>query len=116
MEHDIFEEISRTVNNNTGQAINNAMFGTGLVFGTIASTGLALDDFKHIITDYMVLDYLTLKDSYYTEVETCTVGHKHEFKTPIPIKKLKVGERVLVAQVSGECVVVGRISHGESIS
>lgn len=110
MPSDVFNELARTMNKNTNSAIQGAIYGTGLTLGTITETGLLLDNFKHEFIDYMVLDHLRLEDSYNTESTTCTVSHKHEFKTPEPIKKIKVGERVLVAQFGAENIVIGRIS------
>lgn len=108
-EGDIFNEIARTIHGNTNNAIEGAMFGTGLALGTLTPTGLKLDNFKHEFNDYLILDYLKLEESYYTELETCTVGHRHEFKTPDHIKKLQPGDRVLVAQFGADNVIVGRV-------
>lgn len=114
----IANEIARTVNNNTDKSISGAIDSVGLDLGTITLTGLKLDHFKHEIKDYLVLDYLKLKDSYYTEPSSCSLGspHKHEFKTPELLKRIRIGQRVLVAQVYGECVVVGRLSDAKLIS
>lgn len=106
---DVFNEIARTVHSNANKAIEGAMFGTGLTLGILTPTGLKLDNFKHEFKDYYVLDYLKLNDSYYTEAATCTVSHRHEFKTPENIKKLKTGDRVLVAQFGADNVIVGRV-------
>lgn len=112
-EGDVFNEIARTIHGKTNEAIEGAMFGTGLTLGILTEDGLKLDNFKPIFKDYYVLDYLKLNDSYYTEVQTCTVGHKHEFKTPDHIQHLHVGDRVLVAQFGANNVIVGRVvSHG----
>ena len=117
--NNIFNEIARAIGSNTESAIGGAIDGIGLDLGTITSTGLKLDHFKHEIRDYLVLDYLKLEDSYYTENSSCSVGasHRHEFKTPVLLKRLKVGQRVLVAQVFGDNVIVGRLSsYEQSIS
>lgn len=105
-EGDVFNEIARTVHDKTNKTINEAMFGTGLALGTLTETGLKVDNFDHEFKDYLVLDYLKLNDSYYTEV---ALKHSHEFKTPENIKKLKVGDRVLVAQFGADNVIVGRV-------
>jgi hypothetical protein len=81
---------------------------TGLTMGTITDTGLLLDNFKHEFSDYMVLDYLKLEDSYNTE-SGGDPSHSHEIKTPGNIKKLKAGDRVLVSQFGADNVVVGRV-------
>ncbi|OOM72926.1 hypothetical protein CLPUN_46290 [Clostridium puniceum] len=112
-EGDVFNEIVRTVHGNTDKAINGAMFETGTVLGTLTATGLKLDNFDKEYKDYLVLDYLKLNDSYYTEATTCTASHRHEFKTPEHIKKLEVGDRVLVAQFGADNVIIGRVvPHG----
>ena len=110
---DVFNEIARTFHSNTNNAIEGAMFGTGLALGILTEDGLKLDNFKHIFKDYLVLDYLKLDDSYYTESASCTVSHRHEFKTPDHIQHLHVGDRVLVAQFGANNVIVGRVvEHG----
>ena len=110
---DVFNEIARTMHSNTNKVISGAMDGTGLTLGTLTETGLKLDNFKYEFTDYLVLDYLNLEDSYNTQSAACPVSHSHEFKTPNNIKKLKVGDRVLVAQFGADNVIVGRVvKHG----
>jgi len=46
-EGDVFNEIARTIHGNTNDAIEGAMFGTGLALGILTPTGLKLDNFKH---------------------------------------------------------------------
>ena len=106
---DVYNEIVRTMNTNTNNAVMNATLSNGLVLGVLTATGLLLDNFKYEFTDYLVLDYLKLNDSYYTEYTTCTVSHNHEFKTPDHIQRLHVGDRVLVAQFGANNVIVGRV-------
>jgi hypothetical protein len=110
---DVFNDIKRIMDGNTNNSINAAMFGSGLSLGILTETGLLLDNFKYEFTDYLVLDYLKLEDSYNTQVTSCTVSHSHEFKTPDHIKKLKVGDRVLVAQFGADNVIVGRVVQHE---
>ncbi|MBN1058538.1 hypothetical protein [Clostridium botulinum] len=110
MENNIFEDIKRVMDNNFKSGINEAMFSNSLVLGTITTTGLKLDDFKHEITDYMLLDYLKLNDSYNTEDTSYTSLHSHEFKTPENLKSIKAGDRVLVARIGNECIVIGRVT------
>ncbi len=110
MENNIFEDIKRIMDTNSKSEINKAMFSNSLVLGTITTTGLKLDDFKHEISDYLVLDYLKLNDNYSTEDTSCTSLHSHEFKTPENLKSIKSGDRVLVARIGNECVIVGRVS------
>ena len=114
---DHVQELARGMNEKMQRTVQEGMFGTGLALGTITANGLSIDGCDYIFKDYMVLDYLTLKDSYYTENTTCHVTHNHEFKTPEPIKRIKIGERVLVAQFGADNVVVGRVvSNAKLIS
>ena len=108
MENNIFEDIKRVMNNNFKSGINEAMFSNSLVLGTITTTGLKLDDFKHEIADYTLLDYLKLNDSYNTE-SAGEDNHSHEFKTPNNLLSIKPGNRVLVARIGNECIVIGRV-------
>lgn len=103
---DIFNEVARTMLKNTGDAINGAMIGYGLVLGTVTESGLKLDNFKEVFADYMVLDYLKLEDTYTTEISDT---HSHEIKTPDNLKPLENGDRVLVAQFGADNVVIGRV-------
>nr|WP_077363410.1 hypothetical protein [Clostridium saccharoperbutylacetonicum] len=105
-EGDVFNEIKRLMDNNTHEAIRGAIDGTGLTLGTITETGLKLDNFKHEFTEYRVLDYLMLADSYNTESAS---EHSHEIKTPGNLKKLQLGDKVLVAQFGADNVVIGRV-------
>lgn len=104
----IFNELAREIKGGTNKAIDNALSSLGVGFGTITSSGLKLDKFKYEIKDYMILDYLNLKDEYTTEA-TGTYTHSHVFKTPDNLKALKEGDRVLVATVGNEFIVVGRV-------
>lgn len=101
-------EIARAVHGNTNDAIKGAIEGTGLTRGTITETGLLLDGFKHEFKDYEVLDYLKLEDSYTTE-SAGDSSHIHKIKTPTNLTKLKVKDRVLVAQFGADNVVIGRV-------
>ena len=103
-----FNELAREIRGSTNKAVNKVVSYIGLNLGTITSSGLKLDNFKYEIKDYMTLDYLQLEDEYNTE----TAGkhtHSHVFKTPNNLKRLKEGDRVLVAAVGSEFVVVGRV-------
>lgn len=125
MEIDLYEDIARTFNNNTGKMINGAIDGLGLTLGTITSTGLKTDNLKQELTDYMILDYLKLNDNYpknkviseenhshtISEGSCSNNNHSHVFYTPDKLKPLKNGDRVLVAQVSSDFIVIGRVSH-----
>ena len=112
MESNIFEEVVRDMNQITGEAIKGALYGTGFTLGTLTTTGLKLDNFKHEINDYLVLDYLELENEYTTQ-SAGEHTHSHIVKTPPNIKKLKIGDRVLVAQLGKDCVIVGRVKAHE---
>ncbi|KEH84605.1 hypothetical protein Z966_p0060 (plasmid) [Clostridium novyi A str. NCTC 538] len=104
----IFNELAREIKGSTNKDIGNALSSLRFGFGTITSSGLKLDNFKYEIKDYMMLDYLNLKDEYTTEIAG-TYTHGHVFKTPDNLKALKEGDRVLVATVGNEFIVVGRV-------
>ncbi|HDK7162080.1 TPA: hypothetical protein PTV34_003446 [Clostridium botulinum] len=106
----IFNEIAREIKGNTNRAVNEAISYIGLDLATITSSGLKLDNFKYEIQDYMMLDYLKMKNEYNTE----TAGehpHSHNLKIPKELKTLATGDRVLVALLGNEFVVVGRVMN-----
>jgi len=105
----IFDEVARTVNKNTHNSISKSLFGVGLTLGTFNGDSLTLDNFKYDITDYLVLDISLLASNYNTEESS---GHSHEFTTPTLLQSIKSGDRVLVAEIGAECVIIGRVSHG----
>lgn len=104
----VFNELARDIKSDTNKAVGLGISNTELQFGTITVTGLKLDNFKNEVKDYMVLDYLKLEDEYSTE----TAGehsHNHIIKVPERLKKLKIGDRVLIAQSGNEYIVIGRL-------
>lgn len=105
----IFDEVVRQMHSNTDKSIANSLFGVGLTLGTFNGDSLALDNFNKPITDYLILDLLNLGDSYSTEQSS---GHSHNFNMPEPLKSIKQGDRVLVALIGAECVIIGRVKHG----
>ena len=105
----IFDEIARTVNNNTHKSIKKALFGVGLTLGTFNGSSLKLDNFDQEVTDYLILDLLNLASSYQTEKSN---DHTHTFNMPEPLQSIKQGDRVLVAEIGSDCVIIGRVSHG----
>lgn len=125
MENNIFEEITRTINSNTTASINSAVDGLELTLGNITNTGLKVDNLEQELTDYMLLDYLKLSDSYpeneviSNESHSHTIpqgtcsndNHSHVFHTPDKLKSIQTGNRVLVAQVGADFIVIGRVSH-----
>lgn len=105
----IFDEIARTVNDNTHKTITKSLFGVGLTLGTFNGDSLTLDNFNKPITDFLILDILNLSESYSTEQSD---NHAHRINTPEPLKGITSGDRVLVAEIGSECVIIGRVSHG----
>lgn len=105
---EIFNEIAREIKSNTNKSVNKAISSVGLDLGTITSTGLKLDNFKYEIQDYMMLDNLKMKNEYNTEIAG-EHSHSHSFKTPTELKQLATGDRVLVALLGSEFVIVGRV-------
>lgn len=104
----IINEIVREIKGNTNKTISNTISSLGLELGTVTSNGLKLDNFKYEIQDYMMLDYLKLKDEYNIEFAG-TYNHNHVFKTPEELRAITSGDRVLVAAVGTEFIVVGRV-------
>lgn len=106
----IFNDVARVIKNNTNKSIKNGISAIGLELGTITSSGLKVDNFKHVVKDYMVLEYLKLQDQYYTEYAGDD-SHRHTIPTPSGLKPLSVGNRVLVATVGNNFVVIGRVTN-----
>ncbi|KGO14292.1 hypothetical protein NZ45_07990 [Clostridium botulinum] len=104
----IFNEIARTIKEDTKGSISNAVSSLELQLGTITSTGLKMDNFKYEVQDYMVLDYLKSYNEYATEIAG-EHPHSHVLKIPKNLKALFIGDRVLVATVGNEYIVVGRV-------
>ena len=92
-----FNGVARQIKANLNKKTNEALSITGCELGTITSTGLKLDSFKKEIKDYMVLDYLTINNT--TDL-------------PKQLRSLVSGDRVLVATMGSDFVVVGRLSNG----
>jgi hypothetical protein len=105
----IFNEVVRKMHENTHKSIANSLFGVGLTLGTFNGDSLTLDNFNKPITDYLILDILNLGESYSTEESD---NHTHKFNIPGPLRTIKAGDRVLVAEIGVECVIIGRVSHG----
>lgn len=107
------QELVRVVKDETSKSINSATTGLGVEFGTMTETGLKLDNFKDVITDYKVLDYLTMDKEYFADTNNAgEYSHSHKVITPDGLKPLKSGDRVLVAQVGAEFVILGRMRNG----
>lgn len=91
-----FNSVARQIKANINKKTNEALSITGCELGSITSTGLKLDSFKKEIKDYMVLDYLTINNT---------------IDLPNQLRPLASGDRVLVATMGSEFVVVGRLSY-----
>lgn len=91
------------------KAVGN--IGLSMALGTIIETGLMLDNFKYEITDYMILDYLNMDKDYFAETDVAggEYSHSHRVKTPDGLKPLNVGDRVLVAIIGVQNIVIGRV-------
>ena len=103
-----FNELAREIRVSTNKAVNKVVSYIGLNLGTITSSGLKLDNFKYEIQDYMILDYLKMRNEYNVEMSG-EYPHNHVLKTPKELKPISVGDRVLVALLGSEFVVVGRV-------
>lgn len=91
-----FNGVARQIKANINKKTNEALSITGCELGTITSSGLKLDNFKKEIKGYMILDYLTIGNT---------------IDLPKELRKLQEGDRVLVATMGSDFVVVGRLSY-----
>lgn len=91
-----FNGVARQIKANINKKTNEALSITGCELATITSSGLKLDSFKKEIKDYLVLDYLTITNN---------------IDLPTQLRPLSSGDRVLVATMGSEFVVVGRLSY-----
>lgn len=110
-----------------------ALSGVGAVLGTITSTGLKLDDFKHELQDYLIAELpglLSVPRHMYIGTSTSVEEESwegKELKTSFYIDEdkledvtlslkegLKPGDRVLAVQVNGgnDVVVVCKVVNG----
>lgn len=109
----IINDIARSVNNKVNDSINSAQYGTGFSMGTVTETGLNVDNVKqeYLKGDYWILDNLKNAETITTESASGPESHKHTIKTPDNQKPIKVGDRVLVALMGVNAVIIGRISN-----
>lgn len=107
-------EIARTVSGNTSKSIAAASYGTGIALATVTESGLLVDGIKQEYSkgDYLILDNLKNTESITTELASGPESHSHTIKTPDNQKAIEVGNRVLVAVIGVNAVIVGRISNG----
>lgn len=124
MRENPFDELAIMIRENNGTDIGEAVKGGWLQreLGTMTEgLGLKLDRFKHIITDYMLSDHLTLAEPYMTKTEIDGAHsqpdagyggtHSHQVITPKQLLPLHPGDRVLVAPVNDgqDFVIVARV-------
>ena len=102
----IFNEIARQMKDDISKTVNKAALG--LELGTITTTGLKIDNFKYVVSDYMVLEYLKTNTQYQTKTSE---NHSHAFNIPGALRPLAAGDRVLVATVNNNFLVIGRIAN-----
>lgn len=102
----IFNEIARQMKEDISKTVNQSALG--LELGTITSSGLKVDNFKYVVNDYMVLEYLKTENQYETRMSE---NHNHAFNIPNVLRPLAAGDRVLVATVDNNFLVVGRIAN-----
>lgn len=115
----ILDEIARELKKQQSKNIGAALFGTGLVLGTITPTmKVKLDNFKHEV------DFLKIQTSNWLEIEPAKLNSVFWYNTKYDISqdkiavetkielKLKPGDRVLVAIVNNgsDHVVVGKVN------
>ena len=131
----ILDEIAREINKQRDKAVGTAMFGTGLVLGTLTQPKkVKLDNFKHEV-DCIFFEYATNQhkrivtishdktiprdlgekteygDIKIDDVPPSYTKYKHSFVELQFEDVLKVGDRVLVAIVNNgsDHVVLGRV-------
>lgn len=114
MPNDIYNEIARVVHGNTNQSIATSNYGTGMALATVTESGLLVDGIKQEYPkgDYWILDNLKNTDNITTESASGPESHTHTIKAPSNQLAIKVGDRVLVAVMGINAVIVGRISNG----
>ena len=109
----IINDIARSVNNKVNNSINAAQYGTGFSMGTVTETGLNVDSIRQEYPkgDYWILDNLKNTETITTESANGPESHSHIIKTPNNQLPIKVGDRVLVALMGVNAVIIGRISN-----
>lgn len=111
---EIFDELARDIKDDAKRAAGNLLASSKIEIGKITSSGLQLNNFKHIIKNYKALEYLKLGSDYFTTTESVSLSdghtHNHQVKTPFRLRPLGVGDIVLVASFENDFVVIGRIS------
>lgn len=121
MQDDPYSELFGVLNKQMSSSAQGAIDGNWVKgeLGTMtASLDLKLDRFKHVISDYMLSDHLTLAEPDMTQTEVDgahadPIGgtHSHQVITPPQLLPLHPGDRVLVMPVNGgqDFIVVARV-------
>ncbi|MBB3129739.1 hypothetical protein FHS19_004414 [Paenibacillus rhizosphaerae] len=134
MNKDPYGQLASSLYASVGKHTRQALGGVGAVLGTITSTGLKLDDFKHEMQGYMVAElpgllalprYMAIGASgvrtdspNWGSVAMATSFYFDETEVPDAALKLsaglKPGDRVLAVRVNGgdDVVVVCRVVSG----
>ena len=108
---DPYKELARSLKNMAKSQSKNTVMGLHAELGTITTTGLKLDRFKHELKDYLIADYLSLPEVLAITSYAGTGPHTHEVPTPEPLLALSTGDRVLAIPVNDgqDYVVVARV-------
>ncbi len=93
-----FNGVARQIKANINKKTNEALAITGCELGSLTPTGLKLDSFKKEIKDYLILDYLSITNT-------------NTIDLPTQLRPLANGDRVLVATMGSEFVIIGRVSN-----
>ena len=102
---DPFKEIANTLPGQSSRKTKERIANVQAELGVITDRmQLKLDNFKHVIPDYLVSEHLTLPQDYLNS------GSSGE-QTPSALKPLSPGDRVVVLLISGgqEHVVTARV-------
>jgi hypothetical protein len=110
---EIYNDLARTIKEDAKKTAQITMASSMIEIGKITSSGLQLNNFKHPIKNYKMLDYLKLDIDVFTTTESASLSeghtHDHRVKTPSRLKPLAIGDTVLVASFENDFVVIGRI-------
>lgn len=114
-----FNGVARILKEKINKSVNDGVFGVGCELAEITVNGLKVNGYKDEIQDYLVLENLTLKEDYFTFSDEALSGeyrHKHKIETTKELKPLSIGDKVLVAIMGAEFVVIGRVVNAKPIS
>ncbi|EMY9786945.1 hypothetical protein VXA70_18405 [Clostridioides difficile] len=114
-----FNGVARILKEKMNKSVNDGVFGIGCELAEITINGLKVNGYKDEIQDYLVLENLTLKEDYFTFSDEALSGeyrHKHKIETTKELKPLTIGDKVLVAVMGAEFVVIGRVVNAKPIS